>query len=110
MGLLVGKQAVGCKWVFTIKVNPDGLVARLKARLVAKRYAQAYGVYYSDTFSSVAKLTFVCLFISLVAFHNWPLQQIRYEECLSLWGSLRSIYGTIAWVLLLRGSMERFVI
>ncbi|MGZ7362318.1 reverse transcriptase domain-containing protein, partial [Streptococcus pyogenes] len=29
-----GKQAIGCKWVFTVKVNPDGSVARLKARLV----------------------------------------------------------------------------
>ncbi|OIT33138.1 putative mitochondrial protein, partial [Nicotiana attenuata] len=27
-----GKKAVGCKWVFTVKVNPDGSVARLKAR------------------------------------------------------------------------------
>ena len=34
-----GKQVIGCKWVFTVKVNPDGSVARLKARLVAKRYA-----------------------------------------------------------------------
>ncbi|OIT08636.1 putative helicase chr10 [Nicotiana attenuata] len=31
-----GKKPVGCKWVFTVKVNPDGSVARLKARLVAK--------------------------------------------------------------------------
>ncbi|OIT33895.1 hypothetical protein A4A49_63580, partial [Nicotiana attenuata] len=27
-----GKKPVGCKWVFTVKVNPDGSVARLKAR------------------------------------------------------------------------------
>ncbi|KAL6312245.1 hypothetical protein AAG906_020789 [Vitis piasezkii] len=26
-----GKKVVGCKWVFAIKVNPDGSVARLKA-------------------------------------------------------------------------------
>ena len=37
--LPVGKKVIGCHWVFTMKVNPDGSVARLKARLVAKGYA-----------------------------------------------------------------------
>ncbi|KAJ9180876.1 hypothetical protein P3X46_009068, partial [Hevea brasiliensis] len=44
--LPTGKKAIGCKWVFTVKVNPDGSVARLKARLVAKGYAQTYGSLY----------------------------------------------------------------
>ncbi|KAA0054679.1 putative helicase chr10 [Cucumis melo var. makuwa] len=30
------KKAIDCKWVFAIKVNPDGTVAQLKAHLVAK--------------------------------------------------------------------------
>lgn len=30
------KYIVGCRWVFTIKVGPDGQVDRLKARPVAK--------------------------------------------------------------------------
>ncbi|RVX21101.1 Retrovirus-related Pol polyprotein from transposon TNT 1-94 [Vitis vinifera] len=34
-----GKKVVGCKWVFAVKVNPDGSVAQLKARLVARGYA-----------------------------------------------------------------------
>nr|CAD1837532.1 unnamed protein product [Ananas comosus var. bracteatus] len=42
--LPAGKRAIGCKWVFTVKMNPDGSVARLKARLVAKGYAHTYGV------------------------------------------------------------------
>ena len=37
--LPVGKKAIGCRWVFTVKVNPDGSIARLKVRLVAKEYA-----------------------------------------------------------------------
>ncbi|KAM7509738.1 hypothetical protein LguiB_008613 [Lonicera macranthoides] len=78
--LPAGKQAIGCKWVFTVKVNPDGSVARLKARLVAKGYAQTYGVDYSDTFSPVAKLTSVRLFISLAATHHWPLHQLDIKN------------------------------
>ncbi|XP_043807299.1 uncharacterized mitochondrial protein AtMg00810-like [Manihot esculenta] len=27
---------MGCKWIFAVKVNPDGSIARLKACLVAK--------------------------------------------------------------------------
>lgn len=40
------KKPIGCKWVFSVKMNPDGSVARLKARLVAKGYAQTYGIDY----------------------------------------------------------------
>ena len=71
--LPTGKKTIGCRWVFAIKVNPDGSVAQLKARLVAKWYTQTYGVDYSDTFSLVAKMTYVWLFISLAATHNWDL-------------------------------------
>lgn len=63
------KKPVGCKWVLTIKVNLDGSMGRLKVRLVAKD-AQTYGVDYSGTFSLVAKLFPVFLFISLVSLKN----------------------------------------
>ena len=68
--LLSGKKATGCRWVFMVKVNPDGSIARLKAHFVAKGYAQTYGVDYSNTFSPVAKLTSIWLFISLAATHG----------------------------------------
>ena len=55
--LPVGKKAIGCCWVFVVKVNLDGSVARLKARLVVKGYAQTYDVDYSEYFSPVAKMT-----------------------------------------------------
>ena len=76
MPLPTRKKVNGCRWVFSVKFNPDGLVARLKARLVSKGYAQTYRVDYSDTCSPVAKITYVRLFISLVATHGWDLHQL----------------------------------
>ncbi|RVX08747.1 Retrovirus-related Pol polyprotein from transposon RE1 [Vitis vinifera] len=75
-----GKKVVGCKWVFAVKVNPDGSVVRLKARLVARGYAQTYGVDYSDTFSPVAKLNSVRLFISIAASQQWMIHQLDIKN------------------------------
>ena len=45
-----GKSTIGYRWVYAVKVGPDGQVDRLKARLVAKGYTQVYGSDYGDTF------------------------------------------------------------
>ena len=63
-----------------MKVNPDGSIARLKVHLVAKGYAQTYGVDYSDTFPPVAKMKYVRLFISLATTYNWDLHQLDIKN------------------------------
>ena len=73
VSLPIGKKVIGCRWVFIVKNNPDGSIARLKARLVAKGYAHTYGIDHSNTFSLVAKMTSVRLFISLTTTYNWDL-------------------------------------
>ena len=77
MPLPTGKKDIGCRWVFAVKFNPYGSIARLKVHLVAKGYAQTYRVYYYDTFSLEAKLTFVRLFISFATSYDWDLHQLN---------------------------------
>ena len=63
--LPVDKSPVGCRWVYTIKIGPNGGVDLLKARLVAKGYTQYYGSDYYDTFSLVVKMTSIRLILSM---------------------------------------------
>lgn len=49
--LLFRKSIVRCRWVYTVKVNPDGSIGHLKVKLVAKGYSQTCGVDFGDLFS-----------------------------------------------------------
>ncbi|EPS70145.1 hypothetical protein M569_04616 [Genlisea aurea] len=71
-----GKRAIGCRWVYKTKVNPDGSINKRKARLVAQGYGQKEGVDFTDVFAPVAKITTVRLFIAMAAHRSWPLQQL----------------------------------
>jgi len=64
------KKASGCRWVYTVKLNHDGTLARLKASLVAKEYSKTYGTDYHNTFSPVAKIASVRSLTSLATTHH----------------------------------------
>ena len=60
-----GKSVICCKWVYKIKTRSDGTIDCYKARLVAKGFTQEYGIDYEETFSSVARLSFVRTLITI---------------------------------------------
>ena len=68
--LLIGKSPVGCRWVYTVKIGPNGEVDCLKAHLVVKGYTQKYGSDYYDIFSPIAKMASINLLFSMVAMRS----------------------------------------
>jgi hypothetical protein len=64
-----GKNIIGSKWIFKNKLNEQGQVVRNKARLVYKGYAQIEGLDFDETFTHVARLEAIIMFLAY-AFHN----------------------------------------
>ncbi|MCO5571831.1 hypothetical protein L7F22_025579 [Adiantum nelumboides] len=75
-----GKKPTRCRWVYKIKHNSDGSVSRYKARLVAKEYAQMYGIDYEETFAHVAKMATVRAVIAVATTKGWIVHQMDVKN------------------------------
>jgi hypothetical protein len=74
--LPVGCKPVGCKWVFKIKMKPDGTVDKYKARLVVKGFTQKEGGDYFDTYSPVARVTTIRVLVALAVCNDLLIHQM----------------------------------
>jgi hypothetical protein len=52
-------------------LGANGSVSKYKARLVAKSYAQTYGIDYEETYSPIAKMTIVRAIIAMTTTKRW---------------------------------------
>ncbi|KAM1740938.1 hypothetical protein ACFX12_011118 [Malus domestica] len=75
-----GKKSVGCRWIYTVKFNADGIMEQYKARLVAKGYTQTYDIDYRENFAPVPKISTIRVLLSLTANLDWPLQQFDVKN------------------------------
>ena len=71
-----GRKAVGCKWVYMVKIGADGCVERYKARLVAQGFTQKYGFDYDETFCPVVRLESLRVLVALSVQYGLKLHQV----------------------------------
>nr|GEX80108.1 retrovirus-related Pol polyprotein from transposon TNT 1-94 [Tanacetum cinerariifolium] len=71
-----GKSIIRLKWLWKNKNDEDQTVIRNKARLVAKGYAQEEGIDFEESFTSVARLEAVRIFIAYAAHKSFPIYQM----------------------------------
>ena len=58
---------VGCKCIHKIKTRSDGSIERYKGRLITKGFTQEYEIDYEETFTSVARISFVRALLAVAA-------------------------------------------
>jgi hypothetical protein len=64
------------KWVFRVKLNPDGTLNRYKARWVVRGFHQRPGIDFTETFSPVVKPATIRTMLALIASQTWPAHQL----------------------------------
>lgn len=61
------------KWVYKIKLNPDGKVNKYKVRLVAKGFLQQPGVDFGEVFAPIARVETVRMVVAFASQKNWAM-------------------------------------
>jgi hypothetical protein len=78
--LPAGCKAIGVKWIFKVKLNPDGSINKYKARLVAKGFRQKDGIDYYQTYTPVAKMASIRTILAVAAANNLRVDQLDMES------------------------------
>ena len=74
------RKAIGNKWVFNVKENPDGNTNKFKTRLIAKGYHQITSFDFNATFSSVVKPTTIKIVLTIALLRGWKIQQLDINK------------------------------
>jgi hypothetical protein len=68
-------KAIGSKWVFRTKPNPDGPI-KFKARLVIQGYEQVKGIDFNETYAPVSKLLTLHMLLAIAAQRSWKIDHM----------------------------------
>nr|GEV28852.1 retrovirus-related Pol polyprotein from transposon TNT 1-94 [Tanacetum cinerariifolium] len=71
-----GKTVIKLKWLWKNKKDEDQTAIHNKALLVAKGYTQEEGIDFKESFSLVARLEAIRIFVAYAAYKSFPIYQM----------------------------------
>ncbi|GJT38212.1 retrovirus-related pol polyprotein from transposon TNT 1-94 [Tanacetum coccineum] len=78
--LPMSQSVIGTKWVFSNKLDENGIVSRNKARLVAQGYNQQEGIDYDETYAPVARLESIRILLAIACANDFKLYQMDVKS------------------------------
>ncbi|GAU44417.1 hypothetical protein TSUD_100640 [Trifolium subterraneum] len=76
----VSKRPIDVKWLFKLKMKPNGEIAKYKARLVAKGFLQKQGLDFNEVFAPVARLETIRLVVAITSYRGWSMHQLDVKS------------------------------
>ena len=73
-----GRKALTSRVVYYQKVNKEGKIIKLKARLVVRGFLQVKGIDYIDTFASITIPLIWRILLALAVINDWEIEQIDF--------------------------------
>nr|GEV66142.1 retrovirus-related Pol polyprotein from transposon TNT 1-94 [Tanacetum cinerariifolium] len=81
-------MVITLKWIYKVKLDELGGILKNKARLVARGYRQEKGINFEDSFTLVARLEAIRIFLAYAAHNNMVVYQMDVKTAF-LNGNLR---------------------
>nr|GEU89359.1 retrovirus-related Pol polyprotein from transposon TNT 1-94 [Tanacetum cinerariifolium] len=81
-------MVITLKWIYKVKLDELGGISKNKARLVARGYRQEEGIDFEESFSPVARLEAIWIFLAYAAYKNMVVYQMDVKTAF-LNGNLR---------------------
>nr|GEV58864.1 hypothetical protein [Tanacetum cinerariifolium] len=88
---------IALKWIYKVKLDEYGDVLKNKARLVAKGYRQEEGIYFEESFASVARIEAIRIFIANAASKNMTIYQMDVKTTFLNGEFKEEVYAPWAW-------------
>jgi len=73
-------NVIPCKWVYKIKTDETGAVAKYKARITPKGFKQKHGVDYFEVFANTGKYKTLRVVLGLAASRDMELRQLDVPQ------------------------------
>lgn len=87
-------HVLGSKWVFRTKLNADGSLDKLKARLVGKGFDQEEGIDYIETYIPVVRTATVRLVLHVATIQQWEIKQMDVKNAFLHGDLTETVYMT----------------